>query len=119
MKKILFIVAILSFVAGLVVFATDAQAGKYNKMRQQTWQTADTGGGDVYSAEKNRSMTDCMEFSANFRSRGISKDKAVFNKQYGTPQSQGSRMCTYNYDNYTNIMLDCSKGRCYSKCMSK
>jgi hypothetical protein len=118
MKKIVFIVAALAFVAGLVVFATDASAGKYNKMRQQTWQTAGTGS-DLYTSEQNRSMTDCMEYSANFRSRGRDRDMAMFKKQYGAPMSQRGGMCTYNYDNYTNIMLDCSRGRCYSKCMSK
>ena len=118
MKRIIFIVAALAFVAGLVVFATDASAGKYNKMRQQTWQTAGTGS-DLYSSEQNRSLTDCMEYSANFRSHGKSKDQAAFNKQYGTPVNKNSRVCTYNYDNYTNILLDCSRGRCYSKCMSK
>jgi hypothetical protein len=120
MKRIIFIVAVLAFVAGLVVFATDASAGKYNKMREQTWQTPGTDtGSDLYSSEQNRSMTDCMEYSANFRSGGKAKDMAAFNKQYGAPQSERGGKCTYNYDNYTNIMLDCSRGRCYSKCMSK
>lgn len=118
MKKILFIVTALAFVAGLIVFVTDASAGKYNKMKQQTFQTAGTGE-EVYSAEKNRSMTDCMDFSANFRSRGKDNDMSTFNRQYGSPLSKHGRICTYSYDNYTNIMLDCSKGRCYSKCMSK
>lgn len=120
MKRIIFIVAALAFVAGLVAFATDASASKYNKMREQTWQKAGTGtGSDLYSSEQNRSLTDCMEYSANFRSRGKTKDMAAFNKQYGTPLNKSSRVCTYSYDNFTNIMLDCSRGSCYSKCMSK
>jgi len=118
MKKIVFIVAALAFVAGLIVFATDASAGKYNKMRQQTFQTEGTSE-NVYSSEQNRSMMDCMEYSANFRSQGKTEDMEMFKKQYGVPLSRSGGICTYNYDNYTNILLDCSRGRCYSKCTSK
>ena len=60
-----------------------------------------------------------MSFTASFKSRGAKKDKANFKKQYGAPTSSKGRVCTYNYDNYTNIILDCSKGRCYSRCMYK
>jgi len=115
MKKIVFLAAAVAFIAGLLVISTDAQANKYNKMRYQPPKQESS---DIYSAENNRSMTDCMQYAANFKSRGMKKDKADFNKQYGAPMSQANRTCTYSYDKYTNIILDCSRG-CFAKCMSK
>lgn len=116
MKKILFVIALAVVAAALLGLSTDASANKYRKMNQQTFST---GSSDVASAEINRSMMDCMEFSANFRSRGMGKDKGMFNRQYGSPYNRTGRIMTYSYDNYTSIILDCSKGRCYCKCISK
>ena len=115
MKRILLLTAAVAVVAGLLTISMDASANKYNKMRYQAPQTES---GDVYSAEKNRSMTDCMQYAANFKSRGMAKDKADFNRQYGNPTGDMGRALTYKYDNYTNITLDCSRG-CYCKCVSK
>lgn len=116
MKRILFVVIVLAVAAGLMAFATDASAHKYGKMQKTTMQTG--GGSELASAEQNRSMTDCMEYTANFRSRGMKRDMATFNKQYGGPYSESGRVLTYHYDNYTNIILDCRRG-CITKCLGR
>ncbi len=116
MKRILLIIAVLAVAAGLSALSTEASAHKYRKMQQQTMQT---GGSALASAEQNRSMTDCMQYSANFRSKGINNDKSMFKRQYGAPCSESGRTFTYNYDNYTNIVLNCSKGSCFTKCLGK
>lgn len=116
MKRTAMIAAVVAFAASLLIVSTNASANKYRKMQYEP-PAAETS--DVYSAEKNRSMMDCMQFSANFKSNGMKKDKAMFDKQYGGPLSQAGGALTYSYDTYTNIILDCSRGGCFSRCLGK
>lgn len=116
MKKTAFVAVIVAFTASLVIVSTDASANKYKKMQYQPHEQETS---DVASAEKNRSMMDCMQFSANFKSEGINKDKAAFDRQFGGTMSEAGRTLTYSYDTYTTIILDCSKGGCYCKCLGK
>ncbi len=117
MKKVFLAVAVLAFVAGLVAFSTTASANKYRNMQRTTMQ--ETASTEAASAESNRSMTDCMSFSASFKSQGMSGAKSMCNRQFGSPMAETGRVVTYSYDNYTNLVLDCSRGGCYTKCMSK
>jgi len=73
----------------------------------------------VASAEKVRSMDDCMSYSANHVSKGASADRSMFGRQFGQPTSKSGADWTYSYDNYTNIELDCSRRSCYCRCFSK
>ncbi|MFH1830257.1 MAG: hypothetical protein ABH871_05735 [Pseudomonadota bacterium] len=117
MKKGYVFLAVGVFVAiALSIMISSASAHKYQKQTSLRSQSSS----DVASAERTRSMTDCMQYAANFKSRGKSSDRADFDRQYGGgPLSESRGVLAYNYDSYTNILLDCSKGRCYCRCLAK
>lgn len=108
--KRLLIAGITGFCVALLMFSTIANAHKYLR------KTTDSSP-DVMSAEKARSMSDCMTYSANHVSKGCSKDKSMFSKQFGDPIERNGPITSYNYDEYTKIILDCSKASCYCRCM--
>lgn len=116
MKKTALIAVIVAFATGILAFSTNAAANKYKKMQYQPPAQAT---GEVASAESNRSMMDCMQFAANFQSQGKAKDTALFNRQFKGAMSEAGNVLTYSYDTYTNIILDCSRGRCFCRCMGK
>lgn len=115
MRKIL-VVAIVAaaLFAAWSIFVKDAQASKYNKMQYSVPVSA-----EVSDAEKVRSMNDCMSYSANHVSKGHEADHALFSKQFGKATSTSGAIANYNYDNYTNIALDCSRRLCSCKCLGK
>ena len=99
-------------VTTLVFVAFNASAHKY--LRKTSTPTQ-----DVIAAESVTSMSDCMNFSASFGSRGRANDQASFKREFGAPISRSGRTTTYNYDNYTRILLDCSGNSCNCRCLSK
>jgi|GEM_PF-6718524 len=117
MKKALMLSLAALAVAALVAgAASDAQASKYKKMRTSI---VDQPSSSVGSAEKVRSMDDCMSYSANHVSKGRSADRSMFERQFGAPTMKNGATWSFNYDNYTCIQLDCSRRSCYTRCMSK
>lgn len=115
MKKIL-VVAIVAVAlsAAWSVFVKNASASKYNKMKYSAPVSA-----EVADAEKVRSMNDCMSYTANHVSKGHEADHALFSKQFGKATNTSGAVATYNYDDYTKIMLDCSRRLCSCRCLSK
>ena len=108
MKKAHLICGLVVVVATIVAVSTASHAGKYSRPKPHNSIAA--GG------EKTASMSDCMSFCSSFPGGSMSKSKAMFNKQFGAPNSTRGRVTTYNYDSYTKIILDCSGG-CYARCM--
>lgn len=74
---------------------------------------------DLSFAEKTRSMTDCMEYSANHKSKGPAEDKALFEREYKAPLASTGTTTEYSYDKYTKIILDCAKSKCSCRCLAK
>lgn len=96
-----------------VLMLSTAFAHKYQKRETMRGKSAGASG------EATMSMSDCMSFCAGFSCAGGSnKAKADFERQFGDPTDVSGRVMTYSYDNYTNVILDCS-GRCYCRCLSK
>ncbi len=101
------------FVAALVLSTAYAGGHKYQKRETMRGKSAGASG------EATMSMSDCMTFCAGFSCAGGSnKAKADFERQFGDPIDVTGRVTTYSYDNYTNVILDCS-GRCYCRCLTK
>lgn len=111
MKKMFPVVIGLAAVA-IIFLAFNASAHKYQ--RQQYTPPEETA-----SAESVTSMSDCMNFSASFTSKGLESDKASFHREFGSPVSTAGRTATYNYDKYTKIILDCPGGKCNCRCLGK
>ena len=112
-KALLAVVVAVAFVAVLVGAAS---AGQYK--RPKPYVEPSDSGLEVF-AEKTRSMTDCMTFSASHKSRGAEGDRAEFKRQFGEPVSEAGAVANYNYDKYTKIFLDCSKKMCTCRCLGK
>ncbi|HPQ80473.1 MAG TPA: hypothetical protein PLZ86_01980 [bacterium] len=114
MKKRLLAVAVGIAVA--MIFAGTASAGKYSRPKPYV-EPADSGL-DAF-AEKQRSMSDCMSFSASHKSKGSNADRAEFRRQFGEPAGEAGAVTEYSYDKYTRIFLDCSKRLCTCRCLGK
>jgi len=115
MRKAVIAAAVAAAVGILAVgLANEASAHKYKKAREGIAQTQ-----TVASAEKVRSMDDCMSYSANHVSKGHAADRKLFQRQFGTTVSKNGAKSTYNYDGYTYISLDCSRRLCSCRCVSK
>lgn len=112
MKKMGYILAVFAVVA-LIAVSMNASAHKY----QQKAYTP--GSENVMAAESVTSMSDCMSYSASHKSRGMTSDKQLFTKQFGQPVGKRGGKTTFDYDNYTNIILDCSGPKCHCRCLSK
>jgi len=102
---------------GVIFIAGSIYAGGH-KYRQAPYEPPEAAG-DEASAESVTSMSDCMTFSANHKSKGHAEDKAEFKKQYGEPVSAQGSVFMYNYDKYTNVVLDCMAKKCNCRCLSK
>lgn len=111
MKKVSLLILGVA-VVGLVFLAFNASAHKYQR-KQYTPPEENT------SAESMTSMSDCMSFSSSFTSRGKANDAASFKREFGTPLGSTGRTTTYNYDQYTQILLDCPGGKCNCRCLGK
>lgn len=112
MKKLCLIglvVGIAALVASLSI------AG--NKYRQTPYEPPESG--EVAADESVTSMSDCMSFSANHKTKGSETDKAEFKRQFGEPITKNASSITYNYDKYTKIILDCSAKKCDCMCLTK
>ncbi len=103
-------------VVGAVVLGVALTASAYKNVKT-TYQPPEQQ--DMSFAEKTRSMTDCMEYSANHKSKGVAEDKALFEKEYKAPLASSGNITEYSYDKYTKILLDCSKSKCSCRCLSK
>lgn len=103
-------------VVGALVLGVALTASAY-KQSKVVYQPPETQ--DMSFAEKTRSMTDCMEYSANHKSKGAAEDKALFEKEYKAPLASAGTMTEYSYDKYTKILLDCSKSKCSCRCLAK
>jgi hypothetical protein len=112
MKRTLIVVA----VAVSLVLATAAFAAQYGRPKPYV-EPQDTG--LTGYAEKTRSMSDCMTFSASHKSRGEAVDSAEFKRQFGDSTGGVGSATEYSYDKYTKIILDCSKKACSCKCLQK
>lgn len=112
MKKLCLIglaVGVVALVASL------SMAG--NKYRKTPYEPPVSG--EVGADEAVTSMSDCMSFSANHKSKGSTGDKEEFKKQFGDPITAQSAVITYNYDKYTKVVLDCAAKKCNCRCLSK
>ena len=115
MRKVMILaIAVVALSVAWTAFVKDASATKYGKMQYTAPETP-----AVASAEKVRSMNDCMSFSANHVSKGREADHELFSKQFGKPANSSGAIANYSYDNYTNIALDCSRRLCSCRCLSK
>lgn len=112
MKKIGYVLAGFAVIA-LIAFAMNASAHKYQKKVYAPESE------DVITAESVTSMSDCMSYSANHKSKGVTSDKELFKKQFGEPVSKMGDKTEFSYDNYTKIILDCSTSKCNCRCLSK
>lgn len=111
MRKTVLLVAVVVGL-GLLAYAMNASAHKYQKYKY-TPPATDT------TAESTTSMSDCMTYSANFQCKGKTTNEADLNRQFGEPMSHSGSMTTYNYDQYTKIILDCPGRNCYTRCLAK
>lgn len=109
-KTVLLVTVVMGL--GLLAYAMSASANKYQKYKY-TPPATDT------TAESTTSMSDCMTFSANFQCKGKANNEADFNRQFGQPLSHSGSMATYNYDQYTKIILDCSGRGCHTRCLTQ
>ncbi len=108
MKKTHLIFGIILITAMIIAISTASHAGgKYS--RPKTYSV--TAGG-----EETASLSDCMSFCSTFVGGSARKSKTMFKKQFGEPISVVRGVSTYDYDSYTKIILDCSRG-CYARCM--
>jgi len=115
MKKIMVLaIAVVALSVAFTAFVKDASATKYGKMQYSAPETR-----EVADAEKVRSMSDCMSYSANHVSKGREADHELFARQFGKATNISGSIANYNYDNYTTITLDCSRRLCSCRCMSK
>jgi hypothetical protein len=71
------------------------------------------------AGEATTSMSDCMTFSASHVSKGRTADRATFSRQFGNSISEKGNVWNYNYDEYTSIVLDCTKPACSCRCLPK
>ncbi len=108
MKRTLIFLVLIAIVA----ISFDALANKYKKKQPITR-------AQINSAEQTESMSDCMTFCASHRSRGRKRDCSMFSKQFGPLIEDDGLIKEYNYDDYTNVILDCRKGACFCRCLSK
>jgi len=108
MKRTHIVFGIILLTTMITAISTASYAGgKYSRPKTYTV----TAGG-----EKTESMSDCMSFCSSFVGGSARKSKAMFKKQFGEPISVVREVSTYDYDSYTKIILDCSRG-CYARCM--
>ena len=112
MKRSLVAIAV---VVALAVTAT-VFAAQYSRPKPYA-EPQDTG--LTAYAEKTKSMSDCMTFSASHKSRGEAVDRAEFKRQFGDPIGGLGAVSEYNYDQYVRIILDCSKKACSCRCLQK
>ncbi len=112
MKRSLLAVA----VAAGIVSAGMAFAGQYSRPKPYA---EPQGAGLTAFAERTTSMTDCMTFSASHKSRGATADQAEFQRQFGDPIGVSGAVSEYSYDQYTKVLLDCSKRACSCRCLQK
>lgn len=69
--------------------------------------------------ERTRSYTDCMQFAGAHKSRGRAADEVEFKRQFGGPAADLGKAFEYSYDNYTNVILDCTQKACRVRCVQK
>jgi hypothetical protein len=112
MKK-LCVIGLVVGIAALV--ASLSIAG--NKYRKTPYEPPASN--EVASDESVRSMADCMELSADHKSKGPAADKAEFKRQFGDPLSESASSIMYSYDKYTNIILKCRARSCDCMCLTK
>lgn len=105
-------------IAVVVALALSAAAIAAQHSRPKPYAEPQDTGLTAY-AEKTRSMTDCMTFSASHKSRGEAVDKAEFKRQFGDSTGGVGAVMEYNYDKYVKVVLDCSKKACSCKCLQK
>ena len=108
MKRTLIFLTLIA----IVMISFDALAHKYKEKQTVTRS-------QLISAEQTESMSDCMTFCASHKSRGRRRDCAMFAKQFGPMIEDDGLIKEYNYDDYTKVILDCRKGACYCRCLSK
>ena len=113
MKNALIVAAVA---LAVIALSYAAHAAQYNRPKPYV-EPQDTG--LVAFAEKTKSMSDCMTFSASHKSKGAEGDKAEFNHQFGAPLSESGAAAEYSYDNYTKVILDCAKKSCSCRCLQK
>jgi len=105
----------LAFLTIAVITAATAGTASANKYKKSPTPNR----ADIVSAERTTSLTDCMTFSASHATKGKKADQAEFKRQFGDPISTNGQIFEYAYDEYTKVILDCSKGRCSCRCLGK
>jgi hypothetical protein len=99
----------LMFVVSTVV--SSAAFGKHKYMRTESQTSAQK------ASESAQSMNDCMTYTAAFKAKGKKYDRADFEKQFNQPVNKKGDVWSYNYDNYTTVVLNCAKGSCHCSCL--
>lgn len=112
MRKIFFASAIV--IAAVFIFG----AASANKHHQKAG-VAQNDTGYAASGEATTSMSDCMTYAASFKPRAKAAALADFERQYGKPAGTNKGVTYFNYDKYTQVLLDCSKGSCFCRCLGK
>jgi len=111
-KRLAFNIILAVVAIAIVTISIEASAHKYKPKKHSAWSET-----SLMLAEKERSLTDCMTYSANHVSKGRKSDRSMFGRQFGSPSTMNGAVWTYNYDQYTRIVLDCSGSRCSCRCL--